>query len=186
MRLFTALDPPPRVRSRCAALQDALRDPLSAPARWTNPEQFHVTIRFLGATEPEQARRYKRALSQLEAPAARCVPYGLDVLPSRRTPRVVILGLERTETLLTLYDAVSDALEAEGLASEDRPYRPHLTLARLDDPDPERVHNALKAIDDAAIDPFRADTLFLYESTRTPEGAVHEQRASIGLNLPSS
>jgi 2'-5' RNA ligase len=186
MRLFTALDPPSPVRTQCAALQDALQGGLSLPARWTHPEQFHVTIRFLGETDPDRAHRYKMALSRVDIPAARCVPYGLDVLPSRRTPRVVILGLERTASLRTLYQAVSDALEAEGLSSEDRTYRPHLTLARLDDPDPERVHKALRAIQDAAVDTFQADTLILYESTRTPDGAVHNRRASVGLRRPSS
>ena len=181
MRLFTALDPPADVQDRCTELQNAL----SLPARWTPPSQFHITIRFVGDTEPGPAQQYEAALSKIQAPAAHCVPYGLDALPSRLTPRVIVVGLKRTDSLLALHAAVSEALETEGLAPEDRTYRPHLTLARLDDPNPERVHNALQTSDAPVPDPFWADTVSLYESTLTADGAVHKQRTSFPLASPA-
>ncbi|MFP4227554.1 MAG: RNA 2',3'-cyclic phosphodiesterase [Salinivenus sp.] len=178
MRLFTALDPPPALRSTGSDLQDAL----SLPARWTDPSQFHITVRFIGEVDDLQGEAYEDALTTLSAAPARCIPYGLDVLPSRRSPRVVTLGFERTDSLLALYEAVSEVLGAEGLAPEDRPYRPHLTLARLDDPDPDVVHEALAAVDPPALESFQADALHLYESTPTPEGALHDRRASVPLD----
>jgi 2'-5' RNA ligase len=81
---------------------------------------------------------------------------------------------------MTLYHAVSDTLEAEGLAPEDRTYRPHVTLARLDDR-PESVHAFLQENDDLSLPSFTSEALHLYESTLTPDGAVHERRASVAL-----
>lgn len=182
VRLFTALDPPPDVQTQCLDLQKTLSLPTG---RWTPPSQFHITIRFLGDTEPERAQQYEAALSKIQTPAAHCVPYGLDVLPSRRNPRVIMLGLKRTDSVLALHGAVSAALETAGLTPDGRRYRPHLTLARLDDPDPERVHNALETSDAPVPDPFWADTLHLYESTLTADGAVHEKRSSFELPAPA-
>lgn len=177
MRLFTALDLPDAVCSSLAAL----RAPDALNARWTAPEQYHITVRFIGEVDADTATRYEEALSRIDAPAAKCVPYGLDVLPSRRSPSVLIVGLERTDSLLAVHRAVSEALEREGLDPETRSYRPHVTLARLNDRPASRVHAFLKSRDASDLPSFHPSQVHLYESTRTPDGAVHERRASISL-----
>lgn len=177
MRLFTAIDPPDGVREQLAAFQDDN----ALPARWTSPEQFHVTLRFIGEVEDEQAHRYETALEAVTVEAVECEPYGLDVLPSRRSPRVLTLGLERTESLVALYRAVSDALETEGLDPEDRTFRPHVTIARLNDVDREAVHEFLRVHEDESVPSFHADQFVLYKSTLTPEGAIHEPHSTYPL-----
>lgn len=177
MRLFTALDPPDALRESLTPLQSA--DAL--PVRWTAREQFHVTLRFIGAVEASQARRFDAALRSLEGPAPRCVPYGLDALPSRRTPRVLAVGLKRTDSIVAFYNAVSSALEAEGLPPEDRDYRPHITLGRLDAPPPDAVHAYLRHHQDLSLPSFQGERVVLYESTLMPNGAQHERRAAYPL-----
>ncbi len=172
MRLFTAIDVPDSLREALSACQDT--DAL--PVRWTDPEQFHVTLRFIGHVNKEQAVRYEAVLADVDAGPVQCDPYGLDVLPSRQSPRVLMLGLERTDSMMALYDAVSDKLEAEGLNSEDRAYRPHVTIGRLEDPDADAVHGFLRAQENS-FQTFEADRFILYESTLTPDGAVHEPQA---------
>lgn len=178
MRLFTAIDIPDTLREDLTALQA----PDALDARWSDPDQFHVTLRFIGDASDEEAVRYEEALAHVNPGPVRCAPYGLDVLPSRRSPRVLMLGLERTDSMMTLYDAVSDTLDAEGVEPEDRTYRPHVTLARLDDVDREAVHEFLQAHEDSSVDSFVADQFVLYESTLTPEGAVHEPQAVYPLH----
>lgn len=173
MRLFTAVDLPDALRETLSDLQNGG----SLPARWTDPEQFHVTLRFIGEVSDDQADRYAEVLSNVEVPAFRGVPYGLDVLPSRRSPRVLMLGLERTDPMLTLYRAVSDVLESRqpsGLEPEGRTYRPHVTIARLDDADPEAVQSFIRAHENRSYEPFEIDRFVLYESTLTPDGAIHD------------
>lgn len=177
MRLFTALDPPAALRETLSTLQSAS----SFAVRWSPPEQFHITLRFIGEADDAQVARVEAALTDVDVPPVRCVPYGLDVLPARRSPRVLMLGLERTETMMALYDALSTVLEAEGLAPEERTYRPHITLGRLDTPDPEAVHRYLQAHADQAFAAFDADQFVLYESSLTPSGAVHTARAAYSL-----
>ena len=178
MRLYTAIDLPDGFRNEVADLQA----PSALDARWTSPDQFHVTLRFIGDTQPEQAARYEKSLADMKAPPVRCKPCGLDVLPSRRSPRVLTLGLERTTSLVTLYEAVSDALITEGLSPEDRDYTPHITLARLDDTAPEAVHAFLRSQNGASFPAFNASQFVLYESTRTSDGADHVPRAIYSLD----
>ena len=177
MRLFTALDPPDALCTELAAL----RAPETLDGRWTSPEQYHVTLRFIGDASPETADRFTTRLDRVQAPVAAGVPYGLDVLPSRRNPSVLVVGLEPTESLLAVYEAVSDALESEGLEPETRSYRPHVTLARVRDSSAETVHRFLERHEAGDLPSFRADAFHLYESTLTPDGAVHERRASFSL-----
>jgi 2'-5' RNA ligase len=177
MRLFTAIDIPDALRDNLSGLQDA--DALTV--RWTEPEQFHITLRFIGEVPDERAVRYEEVLADVKAPSVECVPYGLDVLPSRRSPRVVVLGLDRTDSMMALYDAVSDALESEGLDPEDRTYRPHVTIGRLDDADPDAVHAFLHRHEDRSFSSFESDRFILYESTLTSEGATHDPQAMYPL-----
>lgn len=177
MRLFTALDLTAAVRERIAAH----RTPDALDARWTPPVQYHVTLRFIGEVGPETAARYDDVLGDVAARPAECIPYGLDVLPSRRNPNVLIVGLKRTDALLSVYRAVSNALEDAGLEPESRTYRPHVTLARLDDCAPEPLHRYLEEHDARGLPSFTTRQFHLYESTLTPDGAVHNRRASYEL-----
>jgi 2'-5' RNA ligase len=178
MRLFTAIDIPAALRDDLSGLQsdDALG------ARWTDPEQFHITLRFIGEVPTEQAVNYEKVLADVKAPPVKCVPYGLDVLPSRRSPRVIMLGLERTDSMMALYHAISDALQSEGLDPEDRKYRPHVTLGRLDNGDPDSVHAFLRRHEDRSFSSFEANRFILYESTLTSDGALHEPKAIFPLS----
>lgn len=173
MRLFTALDAPEALRQDLADLQHAKE----LSVRWSDPEKFHITLRFIGEVPEEQAIRYENVLADVRAPSVECVPYGVDVLPSRRSPRVLMLGLKRTDSMMTLYENVTDALQSEGLEREDRKYRPHLTIGRLDEEDPESVHDFLRRHEERAFPSFEADRFILYESILTPDGAVHEPQA---------
>jgi 2'-5' RNA ligase len=175
-RLFVALDLPDAVRDQVAAL----RAPDALDARWSDPEQYHVTLRFIGDTDADTAERYEEALAQVDAPAAECAPYGLDVLPSRRTPNVLIVGFDRSESLLSVYESVSDALQSVGLDPEERTYHPHVTLARLDDVSAKTVHSFLDD-HEADVPSFTADRIHLIESTLTPDGAVYEHRRAVSI-----
>lgn len=177
MRLFTAIDLPDGFRDDLASTQSSS----ALDARWTDPDQFHVTLRFIGDADPEDTRRYEEALADVTGPPAHCRPYGLDLLPSRRSPKVLVLGLERTESLMSLYGAVEDTLQSEGIAPEDRKYRPHVTLARLNDTPPESAHTYLRNHDQSSLPAFEADRFILYESTLTQNGADHTPQAIFPL-----
>lgn len=129
MRLFVALIPPAEVVAELRAATEALRVELGPALRWTRPEQWHLTLAFLAEvddpTRTELADRLGRA-------AARAAPLTLSIGAGGRFGDRVLWARVRgdTERLRRLAGSVRAAARRSGLPVEDRPYRPHLTLAR--------------------------------------------------------
>lgn len=188
MRLFTAFDVPEDLRGAYARVEDLARawkrdeaDGEGFDARWQPPEQYHCTLRFIGEVGDETAQSYRAALQEVARSTFECEPYGLDVLPGRRNPRVLIAGLHLSDPLKRLYEEVSEVLESRGLDPEDRSYKPHVTLARFNDAPRESVHAFLRAHDDLSLPSFSVSEFHLFESTLTPDGAVHDIRDTYPL-----
>ena len=143
-RLFIALPLPDAARSAIEALVAGVRlapepgvgerrDPKDV--RWVRMDGLHVTLRFLGPTEPE---RIAAACAAVETAAAGVAPFelglaGAGAFPHPARPRVLWLGLARgLEPLDALTRRVGRSLAEQGWPHDDRPARPHLTLARSD------------------------------------------------------
>lgn len=183
MRLFAALPVPPRVRTTLSDVQD----PSFQTIRWIPPERYHVTLCFLGASSPDDAARYQKALRTVSAPHARCAVHGLDVLPGRRRPRVLVAGLDRTPSLMRVHTAVNDALASAGASTDDRRFRPHITLGRVrDSVDPAAFHRALRGHPGLGAITFHASAVHLYESIPVDGGVRYESRASVPLPTGSA
>lgn len=180
-RLFTALDVPASAHEQIRSLTtDAFE------ARWTPPEKYHVTLRFIGEVTEERAETIADALREVRAAPVTLRPRGLTAFPSRRKPRVLVVSLEKTPALSSLYQAVEEALEAVGVSPEDRDYHPHLTIARLKQAHPENVHAYLRAQESLEIDPLPVEQFHLYESILRPKGALHKKRLSVDLSEENS
>lgn len=175
-RLFTALDLPP-------STVDALRtfrqeQNLDVRARWTPPRNLHITLRFVGEIDDKQADRVEATLSDARHHTPFDVqPLGLGVLPSRPNPHVLTVRIDPTEPLQDLYHAVQDALATVDIEREERTFRPHITLARMKNVSPERLYESLRETSGPSLGAFSVDRFYLYESTLTPDGAVHAIRA---------
>lgn len=180
-RLFTALDVPASAHER---IQSLTTDTLEA--RWTPPEKYHVTLRFIGEVSEERAETIADALREVQAAPVTLRPRGLTAFPSRRKPRVLVVSFEKTPALSSLYHTVEEALGAVGVDPEDRHYHPHLTFARLKQARPEDVHAYLRAQDSFEIDPLPVEQFHLYESILRPEGALHQKRLSVDLSEENS
>jgi RNA 2',3'-cyclic 3'-phosphodiesterase len=137
MRLFVAVNLPAEVREAVAMAARPLVT--AAPAlAWVPPDQLHLTIKFLG----ECADDAQPALADaLDGVAERHRDFALDLrdvgaFPNFRRPRVVWMGVEHAARLELLQHDVERACEALGHEVEGRPFRPHLTLARVRAPLP--------------------------------------------------
>ncbi|WP_031509395.1 RNA 2',3'-cyclic phosphodiesterase [Streptomyces megasporus] len=130
MRLFTAVLPPPGVLTELEAAVDRLKGlPDADRLRWARPEGWHFTLAFLGEVDeallPELRERLARA-------AHRHPAFGLRLAGGGRFgDRVLWIGVEGDHTTLRrLADSVTAAVRRAGVPTEDRPYKPHLTVAR--------------------------------------------------------
>ena len=170
MRLFVALALPDDVRSAVAERVQALHRDAPAGVRWSAPERWHLTLCFLG--EVAEARVAHVAAS-IGRKVARHHPVELRVAGAGRFGRRVLwVGVAgEGEALRRLASAVSAGAARAGVEVEDRPYRPHLTVARGDG----RADLAplAAALDDLATRTWTADAVSLVRSRLGPH-PTHE------------
>lgn len=175
-RLFVAVDLPDAHGDRLAELRDE-----TLGARWTPPEKYHLTIRFIGDVDDAEVLPIETALAEVDAAAFSLTIEGVGVLPSMRRPRVVYAGVRHEPALHTLHDRVEQALRDVGLEADDRAFRPHVTLARLKH---EKLHNVrafIRAHQDVSLESFAVTSVRLYESELHPDGAIHTIRRAFDL-----
>lgn len=134
LRAFFALDFEPEVRRALSDLVTALA-PRIGPVRmrWVAPESWHLTVRFLGhidgAVVDPLVQRVGAELAAVDRFQATLTPP--IAFPSQRRARVIALGVEPVAPLRRLADAVERGVVAVGLPADARPFRPHVTLARV-------------------------------------------------------
>ena len=170
-RLFVAVPLPPEPLAACQALIDAVRaGPYGDVPRWVHMANLHLTVRFLGETPPDLTPDAALAVRDaLEGSRAfDVVLAGAGSFPEARKPRALWLGIEQGSAELgALADALDPALEPLGWPRDDRPYRPHLTVARLDRSSissSEVIADGLRAAAAAWRTSFRADRAVFYRS----------------------
>jgi len=124
-RLFTAIEIPEAI---CVRLS-LLRAPLSG-ARWVEPENMHITVRFAGDIDGRAADELVDFLAGIRARPFEMTVKGVGAFGGR-DPRVLWAGVEAGEPLQALYRAHDRAARAAGLEPEGRAFKPHVTLARM-------------------------------------------------------
>lgn len=182
LRAFIAIPLPPNLRAALTALQQELQQqPLLQTARWSNPETWHLTLAFLGEITEElldQCTAVMLSVSDSQSAFDLRVAT-LGAFPSSHHARVLWVGIDGGTPLLTLQQRLAAGLAGIGLAIEDRPFTPHLTLARFKTPLRLQPFPAFPTVRGG----FRAEQFNLYQSRLTPQGAIHTIRASAALAL---
>ena len=179
MRVFVALDIPDDVRREIAEFAAKLKGAWPQ-ARWTRVEGMHVTLKFIGEASPEKVERIRAALAEVRSSGNVEMNFrGVGFFPNDRRPRVFWVGIEATPNLGELAAEVEGRMEVLGLPREQRPFRPHLTLARFHPGD--KLNGLAASL--APLGPFefgatRTGELHLYQSQLRPQGAIYTRLAT--------
>jgi 2'-5' RNA ligase len=173
MRLFVALEIPSAVRENLADLLKSLCG-VSPQTRWVRPENLHVTLKFIGEVSGTKLATVHSALAGVRSEQHVTLDFrGLGFFPNEH-PRVFWAGIEASPNLKTLAADIDKATEKLGIAREQRPFSPHLTLARFEPPLlPEKLRVAIQ--ENAARDfgSLRTSQFQLIESKLKPSGAEY-------------
>lgn len=157
-RLFVGLALPSDVRLRLSIVGGPL-----AGARWVEPESLHVTLRFAGDIDNRQADEFVGFLDEIAIE-----PFEIGIREvgcfGGREPKVIYAGVEGPPALGQLQRAVERAARSAGLAPDSRPFRPHVTLARLKGAHPDVIAGFLGARASLVIAPFALDRFVLFSS----------------------
>jgi len=131
MRLFVALNFSKKERDRIYRTAKVLRE-IGLPVRWVDPENYHVTLKFLGNVAEDRIAEVEEALDHV-ASTTRGIDLsvqGFGAFPTIRRPSVIWIGVEPTPSLRCLKQDLEWALKDCGFARETRAFHPHLTLGR--------------------------------------------------------
>ena len=174
MRLFVALEVPAAVRENLASLLQMLRA-VSPQTRWVRPENLHVTLKFIGEVPQTKLAGIRDALSGVRSKQLVTLDFrGLGFFPNEKHPRVFWAGIVASPNLKTLAADIDGATEKLGIPREQRPFSPHLTLARFEPPRlPEKLRAAIQENAERDFGSLHSGKFHLIESKLKPSGAEY-------------
>ncbi len=177
MRLFIGIPLDSIVVTELTALADSLKSPGDG-LRWSQAAGWHITLQFLGKTNAEQYECVTAGLRRI-----RLARFQVQLEPPGFFDRagVFFAGVESSPELAALQKVIVAATEPCGFVPEDRPYHPHITLAR--EKGASRALHRLKPRIPAGVrfSAFEAREFLLYESFPGPGGSRYEVRERYAL-----
>ena len=162
-RLFTGLEIPPDISQSLSMLRGGLPG-----GRWIDPENYHVTLRFIGDIDDYVAREIANTLERVDRKPFEVTVQGLSSFGGKK-PRAVVACIQPSRPLMELQAELERLMRRFGLAPEGRKFIPHVTLARLRDASSRDVADYLSVRGYFPAKKFIASRFVLFSS-----------RASIG------
>lgn len=180
VRLFAGIEIPPAIADRLAMLRGGLPG-----ARWIDPENYHLTLRFIGDIDHATARDVASELDRVRRPAFDLRLGGLTSFGGRK-PRAVIAAADTTAPLMELQAELERLIQRAGLEPESRKYTPHVTVARLRDSSSRQVADYLATRGDFYAAPFPVTQFVLFSSRASVGGGPYIAEATYPLMDRSS
>jgi RNA 2',3'-cyclic 3'-phosphodiesterase len=172
-RLFVAIDLPEHIKATLSALRTG-----ALAARWVEPANFHLTLRFIGDVDEHAAKEIEAALWLIEAPCFLLNIKGIGHF----CKRTLWAGVENCPPLISLQGQVEDAIQRAGLIADTSRYVPHVKLARLKWRGGAQLRVFLDGRANFAADAFEVAGFSLIESCLSKLGATHHHRAYYPLH----
>lgn len=183
-RLFVSVDLPDELASDLADVQEAFAG--ASGLRFTDPEQAHLTLCFLGDVSPDRVVTVESALAEA-VDAAALAPFtarveGLGVFPSPEYISVLWAGVSTgTNELTALHEAIEPRLVDLGFDADDHEFTPHVTLARMDHAGgKELVQEGIRELD-PVVGEWTVENVRLTESELTSAGPEYSTVSRLEL-----
>jgi 2'-5' RNA ligase len=182
-RIFIGIRIDPEIVERLLPVQDVMTEDVKRSSR-VRPEQFHVTTLFIGDVTGEQRTRIEEEVADVvrDVPSFDCRLEGLGGFPPGGATRVVWAGVTTgTDVLTDLHGRLKSRLD--WVLRPDHGYTPHVTLAYIKDRRGQgTVKRRLQAAESVVYGSFHVDSIALYRSRLTHEGAMYEVLREYGLD----
>lgn len=177
MRLFIAVDISETVRAAVSAKQSQFKQ-VNADVAWVKPENFHLTLKFLGEAPDGQLGDIKGALDLAASSHAafEMELRGMGCFPDRGAPRVVWVGAgDVRNAMAALAGDIEEMMATLGFGRERRDFTAHLTIGRVRGPrGAERLQRQVDAETETSFGRCPVDEVRLYKSTLAQGGSIYE------------
>jgi 2'-5' RNA ligase len=176
MRYFVALTLPDTVRWQLRLLCGGLPG-----ARWVPPENFHITLRFLGDVDGRDMDYVDAALASIRAPGFQLRLAGVGHFASGNRVKAVWAGVDKEPALTHLQNKVESAVVRAGLTPDGQKYTPHVTLSWPKDPPIDKLQHYLAGHNLFRSEPFEVTHFTLFSSHAGSENSVYHAERSYAL-----
>ncbi len=176
MRLFVALDLPWEIKQSLSQFSFNL-----SGARWVPPQNFHLTLRFIGEATRLEAEEIDFALAALRCRGFTFTLSGLGWFEKAGRASSLWVGVERNEALTRLQSKVETALHRIGLTPDKRRFIPHVTLARMDVPVTPQLTSFVQANNLYRSPLIHADNVTLFSSFLGKDQPTYRPEAEYAL-----
>lgn len=187
VRVFFAIDLPAATREQLTVFMNRVKRMAKPHAiRWTKPENLHITLQFLPEVHSQDLPSLiANVREQLAIDINQLmITFGaLQLFPHPFRPRVLVLDVAPQATLSGLSSLVGKGVAASQLPVEDRPFRAHLTLGRIKQPQGLDLKFISQFATPPAVDPFGVKDIVLFRSEPQPEGSHYSVLERIDLNI---
>jgi RNA 2',3'-cyclic 3'-phosphodiesterase len=190
MRLFTAIELSAEIRHAIASQAASLRTQWADPARrwrWVSPDQFHLTLKFLGDTPEASLSLLQDSLSRVSAgfPGFSMTFSGFGCFGRGKDLQVLWLGVQDgSDRCRQLADRINEGLDAVGFKKETRPFHPHITLARAKPGSRRTARPSMVPVSLTRLGLHTVNQVALFRSTLTPRGPLYEVIERFALGPP--
>ena len=174
-RLFTGIEIPPAIGQQLSLLRGGLPG-----ARWIDPENYHLTLRFIGDIDDTTAHDVADALGRVRRAPFDLHLEGLASFGGRK-PRAVVAAMSTPQALIELQAEQERLMQRIGLAPEGRKYIPHVTLARLRQSSSRDVADYLAARGLFRTPEFPVERFVLFSARNSTGGGPYVVEASYPL-----
>lgn len=171
-RLFTGIEIPPAIAEALAAMRGGLPG-----ARWSDPSDYHITLRFIGDINGRTATEIEDTLADVQCEPPEIRLNRLDIFGGAR-PHAVLAPIENCKPLNELQGEHERRLRRVGLAPERRKFTPHVTLARLRQASTLDVADYLSVRGGFPTLSFRPDRFVLYSAREGTGGGPYVVEAA--------
>jgi 2'-5' RNA ligase len=176
VRLFTAVPLPESVRQQLLLTTGGVPG-----ARWSEPHNMHITLRFIGEVDRGLAEDCALALETIAAAPFELRIVGVGQFGAGKHARILWAGVEKSAALDHLRDKIESVLVRTGLEPDTRKFSPHITLARLRGAPKERLAGFLQAHAALQLGPVAVDRFILYSSWPGKEAPAYREEAVYAL-----
>lgn len=181
IRLFIALDLPKEVKTYLSQIIEDMKSK-GANIKWVTADNIHLTMKFLGNTEPSKVDLIKNALNNT-IKITKPIETNLSILggfPNLNKPRVIWIDIEKNrELIIRTAKDIETSLTDVGFETENKKFTPHLTLGRVKDlQNFEILDSYLQNLQLKPFD-FIFESLSLIKSTLTQQGPIYKKLHTI-------
>jgi len=169
VRLFTAIRIPLAQRETLLGIMGGLPH-----VRWQRDDQLHLTLRFIGDVDEDKAKEIRLILSTIQFLPISVRIKGVGIFGPARKPRMVWAGIENPDPVKALQEKITNTLRRLAIEPQERKYKPHVTLARVNGNNGDKLNLFLNHYSGLALEPFEGKDFVLYKSHLSHTGSQYQ------------